>query len=97
MFEPGELIVAIDLPPARVAAKSRYLKIRDRASYAFALVSAAVALDVQNGRIRDARIGDGRSTYETGVVSRINETARRLELREGMSAREAVARLLGLG
>ncbi|MBC8022923.1 MAG: hypothetical protein H7Y14_07375, partial [Burkholderiales bacterium] len=44
-----------------------------------------------------ARIGDGRSTYETGVVSRLNETALRLELREGMSAREAVARLLGLG
>ena len=44
-----------------------------------------------------ARIGDGRSTYETGVVSRVNETARRLELREGMTAREAVARLLGIG
>ena len=44
-----------------------------------------------------ARIGDGRSTYETGVLSRINETARRLELREGMSCREAVARLVGLG
>ncbi|HSS28235.1 MAG TPA: hypothetical protein VLJ84_10180 [Usitatibacter sp.] len=44
-----------------------------------------------------ARIGDGRSTYETGVISRINETAKRLELREGMSARDAVARLVGLG
>jgi hypothetical protein len=44
-----------------------------------------------------ARIGDGRSTYDTGVLSRINETARRLELREGMSCREAVARLVGLG
>jgi hypothetical protein len=44
-----------------------------------------------------ARIGDGRSSYETGVLSRINETARRLELREGMSTREAVARLVGLG
>jgi len=44
-----------------------------------------------------ARIGDGRSSYETGVISRINETARRLELREGMSARQAVARLVGLG
>jgi hypothetical protein len=44
-----------------------------------------------------ARIGDGRSTYDTGVLSRINETARRLEIREGMSAREAVARLVGLG
>ena len=44
-----------------------------------------------------ARIGDGRSTYETGVVSRINAVARRLELKEGMTAREAVARLVGLG
>jgi hypothetical protein len=44
-----------------------------------------------------ARIGDGRSSYDTGVLSRINETARRLELREGMSCRQAVARLVGLG
>jgi hypothetical protein len=44
-----------------------------------------------------ARIGDGRSTYETGVLSKVNETARRLELREGLSCREAVARLVGLG
>jgi hypothetical protein len=44
-----------------------------------------------------ARIGDGRSTYDTGILSRINETARRLELREGMSIRSAVARLVGLG
>jgi len=44
-----------------------------------------------------ARIGDGRSTYETGVISRLNEAAIRLELREGMSARDAVARLVGLG
>jgi len=44
-----------------------------------------------------ARIGDGRSTYDTGVLSRINEAARRLELREGMSVRSAVARLVGLG
>jgi hypothetical protein len=44
-----------------------------------------------------ARIGDGRSTYDTGVLSRINEIARRLELREGMSVRDAVARLVGLG
>jgi len=44
-----------------------------------------------------ARIGDGRSTYDTGVVSRVNAVARRLDLNEGMSAREAVARLVGLG
>jgi hypothetical protein len=44
-----------------------------------------------------ARIGDGRSSYDTGVISRVNEIARRLEVKEGMSAREAVARLVGLG
>ena len=43
-----------------------------------------------------ARIGDGRSTYEDGVLSRVNETGARLGIAEGMSAREAVARLLGL-
>jgi hypothetical protein len=44
-----------------------------------------------------ARIGDGRSTYDTGVISRANAVAQRLEVKEGMSAREAVARLVGLG
>ena len=43
-----------------------------------------------------ARIGDGRSTYDTGVLSRVNEIAARLDLKAGMSAREAVARLVGL-
>jgi hypothetical protein len=44
-----------------------------------------------------ARIGDGRSTYDTGVISHANETARRLDVREGMTVRDAVARLVGLG
>lgn len=44
-----------------------------------------------------ARIGDGRSSYDTGVLSRVNEVAARLELKAGMSTREAVARLVGLG
>lgn len=44
-----------------------------------------------------ARIGDGRSTYETGVLSRVNAAAERLELKEGLSVRESVARLVGLG
>jgi xanthine dehydrogenase YagS FAD-binding subunit len=57
----GELITAIDLPAAAsaFAAHSYYLKVRDRASYAFALVSVAAALDVQNGTIRQARIALG--------------------------------------
>ncbi|WP_049573722.1 FAD binding domain-containing protein [Streptomyces sp. SBT349] len=55
----GELITAIDLPHLPVAARSQYRKIRDRASYAFALVSAAVALEVADGTVREVRIGLG--------------------------------------
>ena len=46
---PGELIVGVDLPPDGFAGHSHYLKVRDRASYAFALVSVAAALDVRGG------------------------------------------------
>ena len=59
VLRPGELITAIDLPPLPFARRSLYLKVRDRASYAFALASAAVAVDVQNGAIRDARVALG--------------------------------------
>lgn len=55
----GELITAIDLPRLPVAARSGYRKVRDRASYAFALVSAAVALHVEDDRVRAVRIGLG--------------------------------------
>ncbi len=57
----GELITAIDLPAsAKVfAPNSYYLKVRDRASYAFALVSVAAALQIQNGTIRQARVALG--------------------------------------
>lgn len=53
---PDELILAVELPPSRFADHSRYIKVRDRASYAFALVSVAGALDVANGAVRDARV-----------------------------------------
>jgi xanthine dehydrogenase YagS FAD-binding subunit len=56
---PGELITAVDIPPLPFAARSLYVKVRDRASYAFALASAAVALDLQGGRVRGARIALG--------------------------------------
>jgi xanthine dehydrogenase YagS FAD-binding subunit len=55
----GDVITAIDLPPLPFARRSLYLKVRDRASFAFALASAAVALDVQNGTIRSARVALG--------------------------------------
>lgn len=55
----GELITAVDVPPLPWAARSRYRKVRDRASYAFALVSVAAALDVADGAVRDVRIALG--------------------------------------
>jgi xanthine dehydrogenase YagS FAD-binding subunit len=59
-LEPGELIIAVDLPAMPFAARSHYLKVRDRASYAFALVSVAAALDLGPAkRINDARIALG--------------------------------------
>ena len=59
MLQHGELITAVDLPPLQFATRSHYRKVRDRASYAFALVSAAVALDVTDGVVRDVRVAFG--------------------------------------
>lgn len=59
VLEHGELITAVDLPPLRFATNSRFRKVRDRASYAFALVSVAAALDVADGVVRDVRIALG--------------------------------------
>jgi len=56
---PGELITAVELPNVPFFARSHYLKIRDRASFEFALASAAVALDIQDGMIRAARLALG--------------------------------------
>jgi len=58
-LEPEELIVAVDIPSTPFAVRSAYVKVRDRASYAFALASAAVALDVRDGTIHQARIALG--------------------------------------
>jgi len=59
VLAPGELITSVDIPALAFATRSSYVKVRDRASYAFALASAAVALDVRGGAIHDARIALG--------------------------------------
>ena len=56
---PDELITRITVPIARHTRRSHYLKVRDRVSYEFALVSAAVGLDVEGGVIRSARVAAG--------------------------------------
>jgi xanthine dehydrogenase YagS FAD-binding subunit len=58
-LRPGELIVEVRVPGGPHATRARYLKVRDRASYEFALVSAAVALDLDSGVIRRARVAAG--------------------------------------
>ncbi|MFI5567238.1 FAD binding domain-containing protein [Streptomyces sp. NPDC051740] len=56
---PGALITHVTLPPAPVAARSRYRKVRERASYAFAIGSVAAALDVSGGVVRESRLALG--------------------------------------
>lgn len=55
----GDLLTGVEVPPLPLATHSAYYKIRDRASYAFALVSVAAALEVHHGRVRDVRIAFG--------------------------------------
>ena len=59
VLRQGEMITAVDVPALPWARRSHYRKVRDRASYAFALASAAVALDLDGTRIRDARVAFG--------------------------------------
>ncbi len=59
VLDPDELITAVDLPATPVAALSRYRKVRDRASFAFALVSVAAALEVRDGTVTTARVALG--------------------------------------
>ncbi|MEU2297536.1 xanthine dehydrogenase family protein subunit M [Streptomyces antibioticus] len=56
---PGALITSVSLPPAPVALRSRYRKVRERASYAFAVGSVAAALEVRDGVVREVRLAFG--------------------------------------
>jgi xanthine dehydrogenase YagS FAD-binding subunit len=58
-LQPGDLITSIELPKNNFAAKSYYLKVRDRTSYAFALVSVAAALETEGNTIKQARVAMG--------------------------------------
>lgn len=58
-LNPGELVTAVELPPKGFAKNHTYLKIRDRLSYAFALVSAAVGIELDGGTIREGRFALG--------------------------------------
>jgi xanthine dehydrogenase YagS FAD-binding subunit len=59
VLEPGELVTHVTLPPPRAGGKSLYLKLRDRASFEFALASAAVVVEVADDRFRHLRLAMG--------------------------------------
>src|SRR4029079_19298750 len=79
-LEHGELITHIAIPQLAPARHSHYLKVRDRASYEFALASAAVILDLDGGIIRTARLGLG------GVATR---PWRAIEAEQSLTGRRA--------
>jgi xanthine dehydrogenase YagS FAD-binding subunit len=66
---PGEIITAVDLPANRLQQHSTYLKVRDRASYAFALVSVAAALEIRDGVVQDARVVLGGVAHKPWAVA----------------------------
>ena len=59
ILQPGELIEAVEIPPLPFAARSTYRKVRDRSSYAFALVSVAAAIALRDGVVEDVRLALG--------------------------------------
>ena len=72
----GDLITAVELPASAFATRSAYRKVRDRASYAFALVSVAAALDVEDGTVRDVRLALGGVAHRPWRATRAEEALR---------------------
>ncbi|HSC22150.1 MAG TPA: xanthine dehydrogenase family protein subunit M [Casimicrobiaceae bacterium] len=86
-----ELITAVVLPPSPFADHSHYLKVRDRASYEFALVSIAAALDMDGDRVRDARIALGGVAHRPWRASRAEQVLIGRVLDDDTLARAALA------
>ena len=75
-LDHAELITAVDLPPPGFSSNSRYRKARERASYAFALVSVAAAVQVRDGVVRDARIALGGVAHKPWRAVKAEEALR---------------------
>jgi xanthine dehydrogenase YagS FAD-binding subunit len=75
-LRPGELIVAVTIPPLPLAEHSRYVKVRERASFSFALVSLAAALHIDGGVISDVRLAFGGVAHAPWRARRAEETLR---------------------
>jgi xanthine dehydrogenase YagS FAD-binding subunit len=93
VLEPGELITAVELPPSEIAVHSTYRKVRDRSSYAFALVSVAAALDLDGDTIADARVALGGVAAKPWRAWRAEETLRGRPATEATFLKAAEAEL----
>lgn len=93
VLQRGELITAVDLPVLPLAANSRYRKVRDRASYAFALVSVAAALDVADGVVRDVRVALGGVAHKPWRARKLEQALRGQPATEASFAAAADAEL----
>jgi xanthine dehydrogenase YagS FAD-binding subunit len=76
VLKPGELIVAVQLPALPFAVRSTYRKVRDRASYAFALVSVAAVLEIEDGLVKDARLALGGVAHKPWRASKAEAVLR---------------------
>lgn len=88
-LQTGELITGVTIPFNNLSAHSHYLKIRDRASYAFALVSVAAALDIKNGTIQDVRLAMGGVAHKPWRLSDAEKLLKGQPANEASFARAA--------
>ena len=93
VLEKGDLIVAVELPPLPIASRSAYRKVRGRASFEFALVSVAAALEVDRGTVRDARLALGGVAHKPWRAFRAEEALRGAPASAESFARAADAEL----
>lgn len=92
-LQPGELITSVDLPGSSANLASAYRKIRDRASYAFALVSVAAAMKVENGAIREIRLALGGVAHKPWRATAAEQILRGSQASPDNFARAAEAEL----
>ena len=92
-LRPRELITAVELPATPFAVRSSYRKVRDRASYAFALISVAAALDIEDGTIREARLALGGVAHKPWRAAAAEEALRGAPAVEASFRRAANAAL----
>jgi xanthine dehydrogenase YagS FAD-binding subunit len=91
VLERGELIIAVDVPNKPFSTNSLYLKVRDRASYEFALASVALAFDMADGKIRTARVAFGGVATKPWRATNVERVLTGQEPSEDLFARAAKA------